>query len=60
MNDSQILKELNSIKLIMSDIIRRVDNNSVNMHNASTSDITDIQEAVSDIMYNQINDEILN
>jgi len=30
------------------------------MHNASTSDITDIQEAVSDIMYNQINDEILN
>jgi hypothetical protein len=44
----------------MSYIIRRVDNNSVNMHNASTSDITDIQEAVSDIMYNQINDEILN
>ena len=60
MNDSEILKELNSIKKIIFDLVMRVDNNGVNMHNASISDITDVQEAVTDLMYNQINDEILN
>lgn len=28
-------------------------------HNLTTNDVTDIQEALSDIIYNDINDELL-
>lgn len=59
--DSQedyIREEFDKIEKFLADMNERQDTNCKKLHSVSESDIADLQEAYSDLIYNDINDEL--
>ena len=54
-----IKKEISALWDKINDISKQLSGFSDMLHAQSQSDITDLQEATTDIIFNQINDELL-
>ena len=60
--DSQedyIREEFAKIEQYLADMNKRQDTNCEELHSVSESDIADLQEAYSDIIFSDINDDLL-
>lgn len=54
-----VMQEISALWDKINDISKLESDFSGMLHGQSQSDITDLQEATTDIMFNQINDELL-
>lgn len=57
--DVEVVKEFKNHQEMLNEKAKEQSDYTEQLHNESTADITDLQEAVTDEMYNQINNEIL-
>jgi len=57
--DEEIVKEFKRHQELLNKKAKEQSDYTEQLHGESTADITDLQEAVTDEMYSQINNEIL-
>jgi len=57
--DEEIVKEFKRHQELLNKKVKEQSDYTEQLHGESTADITDLQEAVTDEMYSQINNEIL-
>ena len=57
--DVEVVKEFKNHQEMLNEKAKEQSDYTEQLHSESTADITDLQEAVTDEMYNQINNEIL-
>lgn len=57
--DEEIVKEFKRHQEMLNEKAKEQSDYTEQLHGKSTADITDLQEAVTDEMYSQINNEIL-
>lgn len=55
----EVMQEISALWDKINDMSKLESDFSGMLHRQSQSDITDLQEATTDIMFNQINDELL-